>query len=132
MSSKPVVVVPRCETCNGKFLLKEKVFCVECDAKIHYDCAVYEYDDNNESMLCLSCYQNSKIEKALARNGVIMKVEGDDSCRVFIGESFLLDDDDIHIHDACEIDLGVEEIYKDTCKLCDEPNCAFSYCKEIK
>jgi hypothetical protein len=122
MSSKPVVVIPRCETCNGKFRPKEKVFCVECNAKIHYDCAVYEYDDSNEFMLCLDCYKNSKIEKALERDGILVRVEGDDDCRAFIGKSFWDKetwDKELHIHDDCEIDLEVEEIYDDdACKFC--------------
>ena len=124
MSSTRTIVIPRCETCNGKFHPKEKVFCVECNKKIHYECAVYEYDDNNENMLCLDCYKNSKIEKALVRDGIICKVEGDDLCRAYIGSSFLIDqsiwDKKINILEECDIDLGVVKI--------DE--CAFGYCNE--
>lgn len=123
MSSTRTVVIPRCETCNGKFHPKEKVFCVECNKKIHYECAVYEYDDNNENMLCLDCYKNSKIEKALVRDGIICKVEGDDLCRAYIGSSFLIDqsiwDKKINILEEYNIDLGVVKIEdNDCCKFC--------------
>ena len=119
---KPVVVIPRCETCNGRFKIKEKVYCVECNKKIHYDCAVYEYDDDNESMLCLDCYKNSKIEKALVRDGIICEVKGDDLCRAYVWKSFYLIDKKIEIHEECETDLDVEECEidedDDSCKSC--------------
>lgn len=81
------VVVPRCETCNGKFKPKEKVFCVDCDKKLHYECAVYD-DEDERYMLCIDCYRNKKMEKALVRDGIMVRVIGDDNCRAYIGKSF--------------------------------------------
>ena len=58
LSSTRKVVVPSCETCNGKFRLKEKVFCIDCNKKIHYECAVY--DDDERYMVCIDCFKSNK------------------------------------------------------------------------
>lgn len=115
------VVVPRCETCNGRFKLKEKVFCIDCNAKIHYDCAVYD-DEDERYMLCLDCYKNKKIEKGLERDGIIVRVKGDDLCRAYIGKSFWDKEEDkkIKIGGDCSEELECEIIddTDDACKYC--------------
>ncbi len=121
------VVVPRCETCNGRFKLKEKVFCIDCNAKIHYDCAVYD-DEDERYMLCLDCYKNKKIEKGLERDGIIVRVKGDDLCRAYIGKSFWEEEEDkigskIKIMGDCEHELECEVI-DDT----DDEDSGCKYC----
>jgi len=118
------VVVPRCETCNGKFKPKEKVYCVDCNAKIHYDCAVYD-DEDERYMLCIDCFKNKKIEKGLERNGILMRVKGNDLCRAYIGKSFWEQEEEeigskIKIEGSCEHELECEIIDDDDtkCKFC--------------
>lgn len=119
------VVVPRCGTCNGRFKPKEKVFCIDCNAKIHYDCAVYD-DEDERYMLCLDCYKNKKIEKGLERDGIIVRVKGDDLCRAYIGKSFWEEEEDkigskIKIMGDCEEELECEIIDDsddDACEYC--------------
>lgn len=101
------VVVPRCDTCLGRFYPKSKVLCSKCDCKIHYDCAVYADDDCND-MLCITCFKNEKIRKGLEKDGIFVKVEGDDLCRVYKGKAFWGDDEEQHIHitdEECELEI---------------------------
>lgn len=119
MSSKHSVTVPRCKTCNGKFYAKckneyrtnSKIPCSNCGAVVHYDCAVYENDDSFH-MLCLDCYKNDRIEKALLKDDIIVKVEGDDLCRVYIGKNFLIDKEEkkINIDDCEEMEIEYENL----------------------
>lgn len=123
------VVVPRCETCNGKFRPKEKVYCIDCDKKIHYDCAVYD-DEDERYMLCIDCFKSNKIAKALYRDGVIdeeptIRVVGDDLCRAYIGKSFWEREEEatgkkIKIEGCCEHELECEVVDDDDdeCKFC--------------
>lgn len=120
------VVVPRCKTCDGRFPPKSRVSCIECDADIHYDCAVYE-DDDSHYMLCLDCFKNKKIEKGLERDGIIVKVEGDDMCRAYIGKSFWLKDDKQKIKIE---DMDIECVYDRDLEKEKEPDCAYGYCRE--
>lgn len=99
------VALPRCDTCNGRFHPKTKVFCADCNCKIHYDCAVYADDDAND-MLCLNCYKNKKIEKGLERDGILMKVRGNDLCRAYIGRAYWSDDED----DRTQVPLGGTQV----------------------
>jgi hypothetical protein len=115
------VVIPRCETCNGCFKPKEKVFCIDCDRKLHYECAVYD-DEDERYMLCIDCYKNKKIENRLYRDGIMVKVVGDDLCRAYVGKSFLLQDDKrtkIKIGEECKYELAVENEFNDNlCSYC--------------
>lgn len=117
------VVVPRCETCNGKFAPKTKVSCADCECKIHYDCAVYA-DDDCSDMLCLNCFKNKKIEKGLERDGILVKVKGDDLCRAYIGKHYWEQEEDkgIKILGDCSEELECEIINDtdddDACKYC--------------
>lgn len=116
------VVVPRCETCNGKFAPKTKVSCADCECKIHYDCAVYA-DDDCSDMLCLNCFKNKKIEKGLERDGIYVKVKGDDLVRAYIGKHYWNEtplDKKIKILDECseEVELEYEDINNDACVYC--------------
>lgn len=116
------VVVPRCETCNGRFQPKSKVFCADCNVKIHYDCAVYA-DDDSQDMLCLNCYKNEKIRQGLEKDGILVKVEGDDLCRVYKGKSFweeeekkvIITDEDCPYELECEV---ISDSDDDSCGYC--------------
>jgi hypothetical protein len=134
------VVIPRCETCNGRFKPKTKVSCVDCNCKIHYDCAVYA-DEIGNDMLCLNCYKNEKIRQGLENDGIIVKVEGNDLCRVYKGKSFWGDDSKIMIGEDLRNDEFLAEVEpfesSDFIKKCGElseiynkPICAYGYCEE--
>jgi len=144
------VVIPRCATCEGRFQPKTKVSCVDCNCKIHYDCAVYA-DEIGNDMLCLNCYKNEKIRQGLERDGILVKVEGDDLCRVYKGKAFWGDDGSIDffgskikiIDDECNEEMEFESIdvepfeSSDFVKKCgdlrqiyNKPVCAYGYCEE--
>jgi len=122
MSFKHSVVVPRCNTCNGKFSPRSRVVCVECNCVVHYDCAVYECDDGFD-MLCIDCYKNQRIEKALKNDGIIVKVKGDDDVRAYIGANYWDDEGGVarKIQVVGDYDDEVE------CEIIDE-NDGCNYC----
>lgn len=111
------MIIPRCKTCEGKFKPKSRVSCVNCNASIHYDCAVYE-DDDSHFMLCLDCYKNKKIEEGLVRDGIIVRVKGDDLCRAYIGKSFWEDNDNE------KFTIGEELVDELECEIIDDSSCS--------
>jgi hypothetical protein len=68
------IYIPTCPYCDTRYYAgkkKNKVYCVECDCALCYNCAIYDEDDSNEYMICYDCFLQKDIENDLVEKGIL-------------------------------------------------------------